>query len=110
MNFWSTRTPILPPFSRTLARVKAAPGVGRQEFAHGRRARREDVFGDVGIVRWPEERRHLHAVASAGDRQQLEIAEMRREDDVRLVFRGDARGNVLRRRSRCGLPLCRLGS
>ncbi len=53
------------------------------QLAHARAAEGEDLVGDIGVVGRPEEHRHFEAERIAGDRQQLEIARMGREDDKR---------------------------
>ena len=49
----------------------------------------------IGIVGRPEQRGHLQPEVAAGDRQQLEIAEMAGEEDVRLVFSAAMRTKMI---------------
>lgn len=58
-------------------------GMRRHEVAHALLAEFEYPVGEIGIVRRPEEHRHVEAEGRAGNRQHLEIAAMGREDDER---------------------------
>ena len=76
----------MPPFSRMAASAKEAPAQDGSSAPMRGAARREDVVGEVGIVGRAKQRRDLHAEGGGRDRQQLEIAEMAGEQDVRLLF------------------------
>ena len=55
----------------------------RHQLAHAGATEREDLLGDVGIVRRTEEDHHIETKTVAGNRKQLEIAGMGSKDDKR---------------------------